>query len=475
MSTLTLRAAPAIRRPALAVARLLGAVALTGSVATSFLLAAAAAQRPSVLSPPSRVAFPGWMAGPLAGLEPGLTGDPIRLKVLFTGALAVLAVCWLGAWAFGRHLPAAATIAALVGTTVAFVLGPPQQLTDVFNYIQYGRMPALHGLNPYVVAPLTDHADPVFAWTNWSHLPSPYGPLFTLLGEALAPLGVAGAYWALKLLTGAASLGLVALVWTAVRRAGRDPRPAAAFAGLNPLVLAFGLGGVHNDPFVILAVVAAIVLAAGSGESPAPPRRAFAAGVAAVAGPALKASAVVFAPLVVLGARGRRQWTLAGAAVAALAVVLAVDAAFGGYLPAIGLQSRLVSPISIPNVAGFLLGDGGATAGVRLGAEAALAVAVLAACFAVWRGAAVATAAGWTGVAVVLTLTWTMPWYVLWVLPFAALSRSRALRVVAVVLTAWLALSWIPQMPDLIHHFGWKPTRTTTGQAEHAYIEGLLH
>ena len=91
------------------------------------------------------------------------------------------------------------------------------------------------------------------------------------------------------------------------------------------------------------------------------------------------------------------------------------------------------------------------------------------------RGAPVAAAAGWAGVALVLTLSWTMPWYVLWVLPFAAMSRSRLLRGVAVVLTVWLALSWLPQTPGVVHRLGWAPTRTAVGAADHARIERLLH
>jgi hypothetical protein len=194
-----------------------------------------------------------------------------------------------------------------------------------------------------------------------------------------------------------------------------------------------------------------------------------------VAGAALKASAAVFVPVLVLGARRRRDWAALGAAVAALGAVLLVEVLYGGHLPAIGLQSRLVSPASAPNIVGALLGHGGATAGVREGAQVVLALAVLAACAAVALGASAATAAAWTAVAAVLTLSWSMPWYVGWMLPFAGLSRSRALRVTAVVLTAWLALSWFPQMPALIHHFGLKPTRTAVGQADHARIEALLH
>ena len=44
-------------------------------------------------------------------------------------------------------------------------------------------------------------------------LPSPYGPLFVVASYAVVPLGVAGALWTLKVVTAAASLAIVWLVW----------------------------------------------------------------------------------------------------------------------------------------------------------------------------------------------------------------------------------------------------------------------
>ena len=57
-----------------------------------------------------------------------------------------------------------------------------------------------------------------------------------------------------------------------------------------------------------------------------------------------------------------------------------------------------------------------------------------------FRGADPLTCAGWAGVALILTLASVMPWYVLWVLPFAALSRSRALHVTTGVLCVLLLI-----------------------------------
>ena len=138
---------------------------------------------------------------------------------------------------------------------LAFLLSPPLQYTDVFNYIHYGRMGALEGLNPYTVIPaLAPHADASFALSNWRHLLSPYGPAFTLFSYALVPLGVAGSFWAIKLAVALASLGTLALVWRCAQLLGRSPASAVAFVGFNPIVLVWGLGADHNDSLMLFFV-----------------------------------------------------------------------------------------------------------------------------------------------------------------------------------------------------------------------------
>jgi hypothetical protein len=122
-----------------------------------------------------------------------------------------------------------------------------------------------------------------------------------------------------------------------------------------------------------------------------------------------------------------------------------------------------------------LTGHGGLTAGGRAIAHVVLALAAVAATAAVvWRRAWLPGAAGFVMLASVLTLGWTMPWYVWWVLPFAALARTRALAGACIVLTAWLALGAIPQMPKVIHAFGYFPTRTAAGMANHLYTQRYL-
>ena len=150
---------------------------------------------------------------------------------------------------------------ATVATQAVLLLGPPLSLTDVFNYLHYGRMAANYGTNPYAALPLTVPQDPAYRWSNWHHLPSPYGPLFTLLTEALAPLSVPAAYWVWKAVLLAASIGTLVLVAIAARRLGRSPQAAIVLVGLNPLVLVYGIGGDHNEPLMLLCGVAAVALA----------------------------------------------------------------------------------------------------------------------------------------------------------------------------------------------------------------------
>ena len=52
-------------------------------------------------------------------------------------------------------------------------------------------------------------------------------------------------------------------------------------------------------------------------------------------------------------------------------------------------------------------------------------LAVLACCWLAWRRQRRDHGGGWASVALLLTLSWVLPWYVLWVLPLAALSSSR--------------------------------------------------
>src|SRR3954447_14115466 len=294
----TLRARPAgIRLRPDAARAAVAAVALLAALGASAWLTLASAERPSVLSPPTIRAAHRWLLGPLSGALPHLSTEIARLRLDWTIALAVLFVAWLVAWAAAPALPVRVVAAAVAAAQVVFLFSPPQPLTDVFNYVVYGRM-AAHGLNPYTHVPAAGPHDAAYALANWHQLPSPYGPLFTLASEPLSLMPLPVAFWLWKAVAVGCTLGVLALVWWLAERLERSPQRALAAVGLCPVALAVGLGGFHNDAPALLCVVAAAALLV-RGED------AFAAALAVVAA-GIKPSFAVVVPIVVLGARNRR-------------------------------------------------------------------------------------------------------------------------------------------------------------------------
>jgi hypothetical protein len=310
------------------------------------------------------------------------------------------------------------------------------------------------------------HQDAAYRYTTWHHLHSPYGPLFTLITYALAPLRLATGYWVFKAMVMLSSCACLWLVWKIAVALGRPPLPAFAFVAFNPLVLVFGLGGAHNDFLMMALVLAAVYLVLER-------REAVGAGALAAA-VAIKASAGLLLPIVLLGAR--RRIRLAGGALAAFALLgLTSLAVFGPHLPNDAAQSKLVVALGLPNLVGLGLGLGGVTAHMRLALELILVAGLVVSCVLVLRGASWLRAAGWITLLLLLTLTWVMPWYVLWLLPFAGLVKSRELRIAALVFGVFMMFNWLPLGLDLAHDtFHLKPTRTAVGKQNKAYMHRLL-
>jgi 4-amino-4-deoxy-L-arabinose transferase-like glycosyltransferase len=333
---------------------------------------------------------------------------------------------------------------------------------------------AARGINPYTHAPIAGPHGTAYLLSNWHHLPSPYGPLFTLLTEPLGVMPLHEAYWLWKTIVVGCALAALVLVALMARRLGRSPQRALVCAGLCPVTLAVGIGGFHNDMPAVLCVLggAACLLVASDGDKS--PAWDAAAGALVVLAAGIKPSFAVVAPLVVLGSP-RRVPAAAGAALAAAAVALVVLVAFDGALPAVKLQDRLVNPLSVPNLLGVALGHGGADATLRTAGRGFLVVVVaVASGLVAWRRRWTLPAIGLVLLASVVSLSWVMPWYLAWALPFAALSLPRALIPMAVATCVWLGVAGTPQLPQLVHDVGWYPTRSATGHANHEYEVRLV-
>ncbi len=456
--------------------------ALAVLVACSLAFVVIAANRPSLFAPTTHAGyFPGWMAGPLGGLWPGFTRDGTALRWMFTAGMAAMYVCYVLAISYvpRMRLSARWTIGTVVAVYAIFLLAPPMALTDVFNYINYGRMEVVHHLNPYTTYPILEpHSDPSYVLSNWHELLSPYGPLFTLLTFALVPLGVAGSFWAIKTILVATSLGMILLVWKCARMLNLDPVRAVVFVGLNPIVIVWGLGGDHNDFLTVFSIVLGFYLLLRARESQRSGALTVGAGAAFVAATALKASAGILIPIVLvslLRAPRRLTQVLLGMVLAGLVVGVASLIAFGLHIPDLSTQSEVVTSESIPNLIGLALGAGGETETLHVLLSGVLVLVVLGCCAMAWRRRDAITASGWATVALLATLGWVLPWYILWLLPLAALSRSRRLQTAALVLGAYLIIAWAPAAGLLWHAIGFHPEKTPLGRLHARYVKELLN
>jgi hypothetical protein len=409
--------------------RILGLAALAGMAAASLAIVAGAQSGLGILVPAAKLRYPGWLHGPLAGLELDLTPGGLAWLLL------AMCACYLLALACADSIPIRAGLAAVAGLHLLFVLAPPLLSSDVFGYIDLGRLGAVHGIDPYSTAHTVLPKDDVYLYRRWrSDLPSPYGPLFVGAMYPLGALGVPAALWSLKAIFGAASLGIAGLVWRCARRLGRDPLPAVLFLGLNPILLLWGVGGAHNDFLFVLALMGAIALSLEGRER--------LSGAALAAGAAIKASSGVPLLFLLAGARERKQ-ALAGALVTgALAGVFALIV-FGTdvvrMLTSLRDQQSAVALFSIPNQVGEWLGFGGLTAGIRTLAVVLLAGSLVWLLRRTWRGELPwFEGAAWATAVLLVTSAWLLPWYLVWLLPLAALSADRRLRLAALAIGAFV-------------------------------------
>ncbi len=202
------------------------------------------------------------------------------------------------------------------------------------------------------------------------------------------------------------------------------------------------------------------------------------AGAAFVMATGLKASGGVLIPVVLAGLlRAPRALLqlLLGMLVAAAVVGGASLLAFGLHIPDLGTQSRVVTNESVPNLIGLALGEGGQSESLHKVMSAVLALAIALCCVQAWRRRDALTACGWVSVALLVTLGWVLPWYVLWALPFAALSSSRRLRVAVLVFGAYMILAWSPASGLLWNQIGFHPEKTPLGRLHQRYVKELLN
>jgi alpha-1,6-mannosyltransferase len=453
------------------------------------LLVLVAAMKPSPISPPLlKGAGSGKALGSLAGTV-GLQGwsgthrADLSIVVMFVFSGAFLFGLW-EAWR-GRLSARKALWFGIAFVVVATVL-PLLESRDVYSYALYGRIAAVYHQNPYVATPNDFPHDSLFPFVGpvWRGTPAVYGPAFTMLSRLLARFisSPVELVWAFKLIAGAAAIGTLLLIaWIARRVAPGRAAFAIALFAWNPAIVAYAVGGAHNDLLVALCIAGALAVLIKGGvferirapDVMAPggwPRHELVAIGVLTLGTLIKASTgPALALAVVASAAARPQGRRLRLVALEAAVVVGLAVAFGAPFwqtknPTLGLSdlathrgwvtaTRLLLA-TLGGIAENLWGTGGRTAveaviriSVSLAAVAALvliAVAVVrrtrGAAGSPWTAPAEGAAWAWALVVFILAAPVLLPWYVAWALPVAWL-LPRVGRGLVVALSCLLAVT----------------------------------
>jgi hypothetical protein len=354
--------------------------------------------------------------------EPARVGLPV-----FFAVMGIATAAWLGAYAAARRQPP--PLAIVAGWALVFRLiglaGQPVLEDDHYRYLWDGYVFAETG-TPYGLPPIAAFGDPgvdprfveVLNGINHPDVPTIYGPvaeLAFLLSHHVAPARL----WPLKSLLVLLDLAMLALLARLV------PGRELLLVAWAPLLVKEVAFTAHLEPLALAPLAAALALRArGSGPAPV----AILSGIAVAA----RLQALLVAPLLL--PRPRRR--------AALWFSLTIVACYLPVLGGSGVNERGgLSAFAEGwefNSFGFgvlaaAAGDGAARATAPLLAGAVLLV--------VWfrnrHGRVEEFAAGLYGVAWLFAPV-VNPWYLLWVLVFAAFRpASWAVAAVAVVPLAY--------------------------------------
>lgn len=336
--------------------------------------------------------------------------------------------------------------AAILGVTCALL--PTLPSDDVFSYILYGRIGALHGANPLIATPGDFPHDPFLSLVYWRGVRSVYGPAWLLLSQALTHLaealgGSLALYVALfKLLGLVAHLANALLIWGILGRLAPSRRLAGTlFYAWNPLCLLEFCASAHNDAVMLSCALLGVYWLVRGREASA-----VAAFGLSIATKYVLLALVPFYLLlvyrrlrhegaswrVVAGALGWRVALLLGTLVLTALPYWAGPRTLGAILyspPAQQLDNSLLEVAQWP-LRAIVQTFGASPSAARGAVQTGLKLAALAGFAAIWllqlrrvrdvQG--MLTAWAWTLVGyVVVASVWFWPWYVTWAVAFAAL------------------------------------------------------
>jgi hypothetical protein len=394
-------------------------VGILGAVAVSGLLSALAAADVAGETAHSPIRPPGlWHWVWLVGVTAAFASYAVAIWLLRSRRVAL-----------GPILVVAAVM------QLAPLSGPLLLSTDVYSYWSFGRLAAVHHVNPYDKAP--SDVLPRSELGSGQEGTTIYGPGFTAASEGHALLvgdSARDAEVVYRIAAAAGVLVLLSIVALGVERSGFP----VAFIGWSPLFALHFAGGGHNDIWMLVFVVGGVVLARRL--------KPMAAGIAWACSAFVKVPALIVLPLEVV-ATARREGPrtmlrlvggLCGAA--ALLGALATIRYGTGWLAFVNASSETQQLNSLSLVYRLVqLGIPHSPAKIVLGVLFGLGYLLLGRD--AWKGRArLALAAN----LLVLTPAWVVPWYGSWPVALAAIEDDTAAQVLAVVTTAYLLTDALP-------------------------------
>lgn len=346
---------------------------------------------------------------------------------------------------------------ATVVWSAPLVLAPPLFSRDGWSYAAQGVL-AHFRISPYeygpgvLVGPIVQGVDP-----RWMETAAPYGPIPLLFGDAVA--GLTGNPWMLVISHRFfALIGLALLAWSVPKLAawaGVNPALASAVVLSSPLMLAHGVGGLHNDLLMVGLMTSALAVSVERGWIWGAAVGGLAAAVKLPGGLVCIGIALVALPVGASLAQRLRRLSQVGAVACGALVLPGLLAGLGvGWVHALGVPGTVKVPLSMPTMLGAFLDLVARTLGTGLAPDtllglvralaqvAALAIAVRVAL--TWetgsRTQAVRAVAVVMGALIVLSPVVHL-WYFLWALPFLAairLPRLGTLGLLAAVVISGL-------------------------------------
>lgn len=334
------------------------------------------------------------------------------------------------------------------------LFSPPLFSRDVYSYYMQGRLQN-SGLDPY-----THGVSLVPGWFRsgvdplWGDAPSPYGPVFLGITRVVAFINpdssLVGSY-IFKIISITALVGLSWVIPKLARMHGINAAPALWLSVMNPLVIMHFVAGEHNDALLILAMTVSIFWALRN--------KLFLAIVTTACAIGIKPVALILIPFIALIACGKHSTLVKRGALAlgiglACIPILLVSAWLIGANP-LGWISALTTPVSVrswlsPSTAfGMLTGNflqligfgnhSDVIIAIFRSASSLLLVGFLFGLVSRPAGRSATRACALALLALVILGPVAQPWYLLWSLPFFAVTSltRRQVRFTVLLISAF--------------------------------------